>query len=265
MTPQERVIEIARAEVGYLEKKTNSQLDSKTANAGSGNWTKYARDLDDMGVYNGRKNGYAWCDVFADWCYIQAFGLDTAMKMTCQPMGGYGAGTTNSAQYYMKNKQFIVDDPQPGDQIFFSKNNGQSMYHTGIVSRVSGGRVYTIEGNTSSAAGVVENGGAVAEKYYPLSYNRIAGYGRPKWSLAGDMEDEDMTQEKFNEMMDNYLAQREKQPPSGWSAEARAWAEGIDMIKGDENGNKQYKMFPTREALIVFLYRFFQYCFRDKL
>lgn len=40
-----KVISIAKAEVGYLEKKSNSQLDSKTANAGSANYTKYGRDM----------------------------------------------------------------------------------------------------------------------------------------------------------------------------------------------------------------------------
>lgn len=41
----EKVLSIARQEIGYLEKRSNSQLDSKTANAGSNNYTKYARDL----------------------------------------------------------------------------------------------------------------------------------------------------------------------------------------------------------------------------
>ncbi|MCH1978243.1 hypothetical protein MCG44_00545 [Lawsonibacter sp. OA9] len=40
----DKLISVASAEVGYLEKKSNSQLDSKTANAGSNNYTKYARD-----------------------------------------------------------------------------------------------------------------------------------------------------------------------------------------------------------------------------
>lgn len=55
MTPVERLIATARAEVGYLEKASNSQLDSKTGNAGYNNFTKYARDLDRLGVYNGPK------------------------------------------------------------------------------------------------------------------------------------------------------------------------------------------------------------------
>ena len=70
-----KVLKIAEAEVGYLEKASNSQLDSKTANAGSANYTKYARDLDNIsGFYNGKKNGYPWCDVFIDWCFVQAYG-----------------------------------------------------------------------------------------------------------------------------------------------------------------------------------------------
>lgn len=52
MTAIERVIATARAEIGYIEKATNSQLEDKTANAGSGNWTKYAAFLDGLGVYN---------------------------------------------------------------------------------------------------------------------------------------------------------------------------------------------------------------------
>ena len=45
--------------------------------------------------------------------------------------------------------------------------------------------VYTIEGNTSSESGVVANGGCVREKKYKLTYNRIAGYGRPNYGVLG--------------------------------------------------------------------------------
>ena len=76
MSAVERLLATARAEIGYLEKETNAQLDDKTANAGDNNWNKYARDLDALGiVYNFNKNGYAWCDIFTDWCFIHTFGL----------------------------------------------------------------------------------------------------------------------------------------------------------------------------------------------
>jgi hypothetical protein len=138
MTAIERVIATARAEIGYIEKATNSQLEGKTANAGSGNWTKYAAFLDGLGVYNFPKNGYAWCDMFVDWCYITTFGLSVAMKMTNQPMGGYGAGCTQSAGYYRAVGRFHKSNPQPGDQIFFTNDGGKSMYHTGLVEKVTG-------------------------------------------------------------------------------------------------------------------------------
>lgn len=174
-----QLLNVAQAEVGYLEKKTNSQLDSKTANAGYNNYTKYARDLHNAGYYQASKQGYAWCDMFVDWCHWIAAGKDAkeAQRMICQT-GPYGAGCTESAQYY-KNKNRLFADPKPGDQIFFWDSKKTHIAHTGIVTKVDSTYVYTIEGNTSSASGVVPNGGAVEEKKYKLNYNRIYRYGRP--------------------------------------------------------------------------------------
>lgn len=181
-----KVIDIALAEVGYLEKASNSQLDDKTANAGSKNFTKYARDLDAIGFYNGKKNGYAWCDVFADWVFVKAFGKDIALAITFQPTDASkncGAGCTYSRQYYQKNGR-LFNDPQPGDQIFFWSSDKSRVSHTGLVVAVDSTYVYTVEGNTSSASGVIANGGCVAQKKYKLNYNRIAGYGRPKYEIT---------------------------------------------------------------------------------
>ncbi len=185
MTAIEKLIQTAKNEIGYLEKRTNSQLDDKTANAGYNNYTKYARDLDNIGFYNGPKNGYAWCDCYVDWCFVKTFGVDMAMKLTGQSKGCAGAGCTYSAGYYKSMGRFYTKNPQPGDQIFFGTSQS-NMTHTGIVTKVSGGRVYTIEGNTSSAAGVVANGGAVRDKSYALTYPSIQGYGRPRWDLVGE-------------------------------------------------------------------------------
>jgi peptidoglycan hydrolase-like protein with peptidoglycan-binding domain len=183
----EKLIAIANAEIGYLEKKNNSQLDDKTANAGAKNYTKYARDLDAIpGFYNGRKNGYAWCDVFTDWCFVQAFGVDMAKKLLCQPNKSLGAGCKYSYNYYKQNGQAHTT-PQVGDQVFFSTSG--SICHTGIVYRVDDTYVYTIEGNTSSAAGVVTNGGCVRAKKYELTYASIVGYGRPNYALVSGESD----------------------------------------------------------------------------
>lgn len=176
----ETLIEIAKKEIGYLEKASNKNLDSKTGNAGDNNYTKYARDLDAIpDFYNGKKNGYPWCDVFVDWCFVEAFGTKTAKEMLCQPNDSLGASCTYSANYYKKKGMFETT-PQIGDQVFFL-NSSKKICHTGIVIDIDKNYIYTIEGNTSSASGVVDNGGAVAKKKYKKSYNKIAGYGRHKF------------------------------------------------------------------------------------
>ena len=179
------VIDLAEQEVGYLEKASNASLDDKTANAGSGNYTKYARDLYNAGYYNGNKNGYAWCDVFVDWLFYKAFGKEIGQKLQCQT-GDLGAGCKFSAQYYEKQGR-LFKAPKAGDQIFFA-NSGEDPYHTGLVTNVVSNKVYTIEGNTSSSSGVVANGGCVSKKCYSVNYGKIYGYGRPKY----DTEDVDI-------------------------------------------------------------------------
>lgn len=264
LTAIERLIATAKAEEGYLEKATNAQLDSKTANAGSNNWTKYARDLDNIGnIYNGKKNGYAWCDVFVDWCFIKTFGVDLAMKLLCQPYGGAGAGCTYSAQYYKQKGQFHKSNPQAGDQIFFTNDGGKTSYHTGLVIAVGNGKVYTIEGNTSSAPGVVPNGGCVRTKSYNLTATYICGYGRPDWSLVGESaeQEEDMTLDRFKELMKEYRAELQDNDCGTWSKDAREWAIANGLIGGtgnNANGEPNYAWADqlTREQAAALFYRF---------
>lgn len=181
MNELDKVISIAKTEEGYLEKASNRDLDSKIGNAGSKNYTKYARDLDNIsGFYNGKKQGYAWCDVFVDWCFVKAFGVKRAKELLCQPNYSLGAGVYYSANYYRNKKQFYTSNPKAGDQIFFKNSKGNPT-HTGLVYDVDKKYVYTVEGNTSSASGVVSNGGCVRLKKYSLNYKYIIGYGRPNY------------------------------------------------------------------------------------
>lgn len=189
-----KVIAIAEAEVGYLEKKSNAQLDSKTANAGSGNYTKYARDLDAIpDFYNTKKQGFAWCDIFVDWCFVKAFGEDAAQALLRQPDDSCGAGCYFSALYYKQGGQFHTSNPKPGDQIFFWNSAKTDVAHTGLVYKVDKTKVYTIEGNTSGASGVVANGGGVCKKSYSLTYGRIYGYGRPAYDEEPNKPKEEST------------------------------------------------------------------------
>lgn len=168
------VIDIALGEVGYLEKKSNKSLDSKTANAGSANYTKYGRDMHKL-YPSVMDFPAAWCDAFVDWCFQKAYGVSNAKGLLGGDFNDY---TPSSAQLY-KNKGAWGSEPKLGAQIFFK--NGSRICHTGLVYDFDTKYVYTVEGNTSGASGVVANGGGVCKKKYLRTNSKIAGYGYPKY------------------------------------------------------------------------------------
>lgn len=113
----DQLLSVAAAEVGYLEKATNADLDSKTANAGSNNYTKYARDVANTNWYNGSKQGFAWCTTFADWCFIQAYGYKNALQMQGFPEKSLAAVVTYARNYYAAMGRLYAT-PQVGDRVF---------------------------------------------------------------------------------------------------------------------------------------------------
>ena len=74
----------------------------------------------------------------------------------------------------------------------------------------------------------------------------------------GSQEEDEMTQEQFNAMMDVYLAQRAERAPSDWSKPAREWAESVGLVAGDGAGNRRYQSFTTREEAVQMFYRYSQ-------
>lgn len=170
------LINKAKAWTGYLEKKDKNNLDDFTANAGSNNFTCFARDYKIHTGYN--LQGQAWCAMFVSEVFVQMFGLEAAKKLLAGALYHYCPDGVNQ---FKKVSQWHTK-PEPGDIIFFT--NGTRAYHTGIVIEVTSTRVKTVEGNTSGVSGVIENGGGVCQKSYSLSYDRIMGYGRPDWSIV---------------------------------------------------------------------------------
>mgnify|MGYP001625231037 FL=1 len=163
-----RVIDIAKAEVGYLEKASNSQLDSKTANAGSGNYTKYWRDT--YPSYQGQP----WCADFISWVLMKAFDQVTAAALLKHWPYVYCPTLGNLFTRYA--------NPEVGDIVIFYRSG--TFTHTGIVTKVVGDRFETIEGNTSGASGVVANGGGVCAKSYLNSTLPGTKFCRVDWNIA---------------------------------------------------------------------------------
>lgn len=165
-----KMILIAKNEIGYLEKKSNSQLDSKTVNAGSNNYTKYWQDVKPS------YQGQPWCAAFVSWCFMKAFGQEKAKKLLkhwpyvyCPTLGNL----------FTKNA-----NPKIGDIVIFYHNG--TFTHTGIVTAVIGDRFYTIEGNTSGASGIIANGGGVCAKSYLNSQMPGTKFCTPDWNIISE-------------------------------------------------------------------------------
>lgn len=101
--------------------------------------------------------------------------------------------------------------------------------------------------------GIASNHGDV-EHWFPKFGKTMDDF---RADVAAELKEgqKEMTQEQFNEMMDNWLARRAAEPASGWSKKERAWMEEMGLIRGDEAGSKSYKSFCTREELAAVIYR----------
>lgn len=158
-----KVLSIARAEVGYHETCDNQ--------------TKYASKYDfDTKLYGFDMSGLPWCAYFISWIFIQAFGYDLGSSMIYQYSGCSGA-SCNSAASYFKSHNAFFRTPNVGDIVYFIYDGG--INHTGIVESISGNMITTIEGNSSDA---------VSRNTYSVNNPIIAGYGRPAWNYAVNMD-----------------------------------------------------------------------------
>lgn len=110
-----------------------------------------------------------WCACFVSWCADQCGYIDRGI---IPKFAGCGDGVT-----WFKNKNQWLDGsatPESGNIIFFDWledgiQDGNSD-HVGIVEKVEGGRVYTIEGNS---------GDTCERNSYPVGNYQILGYGMP--------------------------------------------------------------------------------------
>lgn len=158
--------ELLDNQVGYLEKRSNANLDSKTANTGYGNYTKYSRDVNNMGLMGCQ--GQPWCAIYQFWGCVKIFGKAKALEIM-----GNGFYNCNSVKAHSRLNGTWHSTPKLGALVIF--RNGA---HIGRVIRIANGRIYTNEGNTSSGGlnNVEANGGCVAEKVYTVGNSQIDGY-----------------------------------------------------------------------------------------
>ena len=158
----DKVVAYALSQVGYKE--------------GSGNWNKYAKELDSINYFAPqKKQGVSWCNIFVDDVVYNASGKDKAKtyKALYQPSyDNLSASCKYSAQYFRKNNAWS-DTAQIGAQIFFGKKGAET--HTGVVVGIGVSTITTVEGN---------KGDEVKKCSYSKSYAKIAGYGLIKYDTV---------------------------------------------------------------------------------
>lgn len=224
MNMVDRLLDLAREELGTREQPTGS------------NNVKYNTAYYGCEVKGG---GYAWCAVFLWWLFQKAGAAHLY----------YGGGKTAYVPAlisWARREGLVVKTPRPGDLVCFDFNGNGQADHIGICESWDGQHVTTIDGNTGTHSQA--NGGCVMRRRRAGRY--ILEVIRPNY---GEVE-ESMTEEQFERLMAAYLRRQGKREPSGWSEQARAWAEEKGIISGDEQGEKRYQMFCTREELAQILY-----------
>ena len=138
MKPVEKLLDIARGELGTAESPANS-------NRVKYNTWYYGREVSGA--------AYPWCMVFVQWCFDQA-GVPLPVKTA-------SCGAMRSAA--QKAGQWVTGDYRPGDVVIYDFPGGAATDHTGIVEKVTASGVAAIEGNTSQS-GSQSNGGQVCRK-----------------------------------------------------------------------------------------------------
>lgn len=235
-----KIIKEAMRWVGYLEKQTNSNLDSYKGNAGYNNYTVFARDYcahfnENLNTYQGQP----WCAMFVSVIFANVFGSKKADELLIKHFAYCPTAVNN----FVSKGLWKRSNPKTGDVIFFKTKNSNIAAHTGIVVNVDSKYVYTIEGNTSSSAGVVDNGGAVEKKKYALDYERILGYGDIQYEEEIDLEELErlnaevtnlkaIVKDLSNPMVYNYID--ENMPEWARPTVEKLVTKGY--LKGDENG-----------------------------
>lgn len=147
-TQREAVITLAKKELGYTE--------------GSNGWTKFGQWYAEyMHCENQGFETADWCAMFCAWC-MQKAGLTSSQTVFTASAGPTGE-TLWKEKGLWKNTAYM---PKVGDLLHFTWG------HVGLVEKVNGNTVHTIEGNSSNT---------VAQRNYSLSYSGIRGYAAPRY------------------------------------------------------------------------------------
>ena len=160
-----KVLATAASYIGYHESGTN--------------WTIFSKRLDACGYYEPqKKQNIAWCSQFLDFCTMVSCEPEDrsdeekkwdAHYFLFQPSKGDLSASVKWQAKYFREHNAWYGSPQVGDWAFFGSSAGNE-YHVGIVEKVNGMYIVTIEGNHNDEVARVNR-----------KVSECAGFGRPRY------------------------------------------------------------------------------------
>lgn len=165
------LIDRGLSEEGYIEKQSSKDLDSKIANKGDKNYTKYARDVNEAGLMGCQ--GQPWCCTFQFWMDMKEFGTEKALEYWNMDKKNYVGYNCFSTYNIFKKAGKVGMTPKLGAVVIFNFS------HAGRVVRIysQNGQKWwdCLEGNTSSDLSD-RNGGQVKIKTRPWNDSSVKGF-----------------------------------------------------------------------------------------
>ncbi|MFI6326082.1 CHAP domain-containing protein [Nonomuraea sp. NPDC050556] len=150
MTPEmQKFIDLLESQLGYSEKG-----DAYTK---FGDW--YGKNVE----FDADYSSAPWCDMYLSWA---------AHKLGYEDWIGQFAWTVAHAEWFKENDAWGTK-PKPGAFVFYDwggSNDVDEIDHVGIVTKVEGDKIFTIEGNI--------DGGVAKRKERDTS--KVVGYGYPE-------------------------------------------------------------------------------------
>ncbi|MEV0588273.1 CHAP domain-containing protein [Nonomuraea sp. NPDC050310] len=145
----QKYIELLESELGYAEK--------------AGAYTKFGDWYGKNVEFDADYTSAPWCDMYLSWA---------AHKLGYEEWIGQFAWTVAHAEWF-KEQGAWGSKPKPGAFVFYDWSGSDeidNIDHVGIVTRVEGGRIHTIEGNI--------DGGVAKRK--ERATDKVVGYGYPE-------------------------------------------------------------------------------------
>lgn len=163
LSQRSSLVDVAISQIGYKEYQGNNNM---------------------YGVWYGMNN-QPWCDIFVSWCAHEAKIQELIPKSSYVP---------DRLTYYKQRNAYFKRGsytPKPGDLVLFDFNNNGTPDHIGIVEKVQGNTLYTIEGNTTGS-GESSNGDGVYRKSRSLTSSGVLGYCVPAYKEEEEVDIKDL-------------------------------------------------------------------------